>query len=159
LDTYLNKTKEDGTKYTLSEALAEAGLSAVRGTGTISTIAQTVANWALNASMSPLLVITLLLVAAFASLALIVVGVVAAVKAVTNAYNKDAIAAKEAADYADKMTERYEKLADEANKFKEAVSGYEEAVDSLDKLDKKTAEYQEALEEANKKAKELIETY
>jgi hypothetical protein len=42
-----NKTKADGTKYTLAEAMAEAGLTTAKGAGTLATIAQTVANWAL----------------------------------------------------------------------------------------------------------------
>jgi uncharacterized protein with von Willebrand factor type A (vWA) domain len=109
--------------------------------------------------MSPLLVITLLLTAAMLALTLIIVGVVAAITALSNAYNKDAIAAKQAADYADKMTEKYNKLTEAANQFKEAVGGYEDAVESLKDLEKGTDEYQEALEEANAKAMELIKTY
>jgi uncharacterized membrane protein HdeD (DUF308 family) len=62
------------------EAMAEAGLTAAKGTGTLATIAATIANWGLLASMSPLVAIALVLVAALAGLALVIWGVVSAIQ-------------------------------------------------------------------------------
>lgn len=108
---------------------------------------------------APVLVITLALVAAFAALALVVTGVVMAVQAITDAYNKDADGAKEAAEQTKLLTERYEELASKAEDLKAAISEYDDAIDALNKLEKNTDEYAEALENANQKARDLIETY
>ena len=108
---------------------------------------------------APVLVITLALVAAFAALALVVTGVVMAVQAITDAYNKDADGAKEAAEQTKILTERYEELAGKAEDLKAAISEYDDAIDALNELEKNTDEYAEALENANQKARDLIETY
>lgn len=136
----------------LSEALATAGLTSAEW-------AQVAANLGLQASMWPVLLITLAVVAAFAVLVAIIVGVVSIVNMLSDAYNADAIAAAEANKQAELMAEKYKTLTEEANKFKEAVTGYEEAVNNLKKLKEGTYEYEEALAEANAKAMELIETY
>jgi hypothetical protein len=60
------------------EAMAEAGLTSAKGIGTLATIAATIANWGFLASMSPLVAVALVLVAALAGLAAIIWVVVSA---------------------------------------------------------------------------------
>ena len=55
---------------------------------------------------------------------------------VAKAYDADANAAKGTADTVEKLTDRYNELTTEAEKFKSAVSDYKEAENGLDKLDK-----------------------
>jgi hypothetical protein len=64
---------------TLQEALAEMQLTGAKTTGITATIAQTLANWGLNASMAVILAATLVFIAAIALLA---VGIYAVVKAI-----------------------------------------------------------------------------
>jgi hypothetical protein len=71
---------------TWAEAAAEAGLTTAKGSGIVATIAQTIANWALQASMAPVLVITLAIIAALAILVISIVAVVAVVATLVSAF-------------------------------------------------------------------------
>ena len=98
---------------------------------------------------------------------LIAIGVaIAAIKLITwginewtEAYDKNANEAESAAEATEILTKRYEELRDEALKFKEAISNYEEGIKSLSELEKGTTEYTKALEKANEETKQLIEAY
>ena len=122
-------------------------------------VADTIATIALETAMSPLLLVVLALVAAFASFVAIATTVVLVANAIYKAYNKDKIAAQELSDQVEVLTERYNELTTSVNEFKTAVSEYNDALKALEELDKGTEEYAQALEDANAKAKELIETY
>lgn len=144
---------------TLSQALAEAGLTTAKGTGIIATIAQTAANWALNASMSPVLVITLLLVAAIAALALAIVGIVALINLISDAWNADAIAAEnankklaEAKQIVEDTTQAYEDL-------KASIEDYRDAQTAIEAMTEGTKEWKEAVREANLQVLDLMNNY
>lgn len=122
-------------------------------------VANTAAAWGLNIALSPLLLGILAIVAAMLSFALVAVAVVAAVKAVVNWYNKDANAAKEAADQVNELTKAYNECKQAAEDLKNSISDYNDAVSALDDLEKGTDAYKDALEKANEEAKKLIETY
>jgi hypothetical protein len=77
---------------TLKEAMAEAGLTAVKGGAigaaiahTASLIAETMAAWGLNAALAPLIAVLLLFAAAVGSVILIGAGLVAAFNAIKSA--------------------------------------------------------------------------
>ena len=151
---------ENGEKYTTQKliqlTIEKLNTFAKQGSVT-ATIAQTVANWALNASMSPLLVITLAITAALAALAAIIFIVVSAVESITAAYNKDAVEAENLANAAKNLAEAYNEVKEEYNSMIDAMNRYDSAREGLDSLTKGTQEYREALNEANAAAMELIE--
>lgn len=95
-------------------------------------------------------------------IALIIAGVAAVgvgIYALVKAYNADADAAKQAAEQAEVLTNRYQELQTTAEELKQTISDYSDAIEQMKSLDKQTEEYTTTLEQANKKAKELIETY
>ena len=110
-------------------------------------------------AVKPLLFTILALSAAIVGLVAITTAVAYGFKAFAEALHATETEAKDAQDYADKMSQKYQDLTEEANKFKEAVTGYEDAVESLKTLEKGTDEYRTALEKANEEAERLIELY
>ena len=148
--------EKQATVTLLNATLEKMNTFAKQGSVT-ATIAQTVANWALNASMSPLLVITLAITAALAALAAIIFIVVSAVQSITAAYNEDAIEAENLASAAKNLAEAYNEVKEEYNSMIDAMNRYDSAREGLDSLTKGTQEYREALTEANNAAMELIE--
>lgn len=95
-------------------------------------------------------------------IALIVAGIAAVTAGIyltVKAYNKDADAAKQAAEQAEILTNRYQELQKTAEDLKQTISDYNDAYKQIKNLTKGTDEYTSALEKANQKAKELIETY
>ena len=156
---------------TLAEATEEAGLTGVKMGGIAASVAssyakgvETGARWANvvaiiaeQTAMAPLLVITLLIVAAMAALAAIIWVVVSAAQSISNAYNKDSIAAENAAAAAEQLAEAYQEVKAEYEDMVAAMENYQTARDSLDKLAEGTIEFREALQEANNEALKLIE--
>ncbi len=140
-------------------AAATEGETSAKKKNILTTIAQTVANWALNASMGPVLAVILLIVAAMAALALVAVGVIALFNKLSDAYNKDAIAAENAEAAAKSLAEAYNETKQEYEDMIAAMEDYKSARDGLDELTKGTEEYREALKEANRQAMELINQY
>ena len=153
----LIKAKKAG--MTWAEAAAEIGLTTATTTGTAATIAQTIANWALQASMSPVLLITLLLMAAMLALVAVVAAVVAIIGAASDAYNKDAIAAKEAAAQAEETANAYKKVKEELEALKTALEDYNAAQNAILILTEGTDEWREAIQESNASILELLNTY
>lgn len=98
-------------------------------------------------------------IAIYAALALAVGAVVAIGKVLYDQYHADAQGAKEAAEQAEVLTERYEELKNKAQELNNAIADYQDAQKALGELEKGTDEYAAALENANEKARELIETY
>ena len=140
----------------LNATLEKINTFAKKGSIT-ATIAQTVANWALNASMSPLLVLTIAITAALAALAAIIFIVVSAVQSITAAYNKDAVEAENLANAAKNLADAYNEVKEEYNSMIDAMNNYNSAREGLESLTKGTQEYREALTEANNAAMKLIE--
>ena len=95
----------------------------------------------------------LIIAAIVVVVALLVVGI----KALVNAYNKDAIAAEKAAESAKKLAEAYTEAKDSAQKLKDTISNYQTAKDELADLQQGTEEYTAKLIEANEQARKLIE--
>lgn len=159
---FLSNVKKQGIGHTIKLAWARASEAAAAWAAVPANEAESasllqvaVAAIAAQTALSPLLVIVLGIVAAAA----LIVGVIAFFNALSDAYNKDANQAKEAAEQVETLTTRYQELKTAAEELKEEISDYNDALDALDELEKGTDEYAEALENANKKAKELIETY
>ena len=88
-----------------------------------------------------------------------IVGLVAAgIKALSDAYHADAIAAEEAAKSAKNLNKEYQELKTSVDEFKNAISDYKDARRELEDLDKDTQEYGDTLKEVNEKAEKLLET-
>ena len=139
----------------LSEALAEQGLTAAKGSSVVATLAQIAANLGLTASLGPVLGIVALVALAFAGLVATIMIVVAVFNKLKNSTPeaKLASAKEESARLAEELT----KAKEAASKLKETIEGYDSAVDKLKLLKKGTEEYKQAVEEANEKARELID--
>lgn len=99
--------------------------------------------------------ITLIMLAIVAA----VTAVIVVFKLLSNAYNKDKIAAEKAAKAAATLAEQYDKIKASYEEMIKAISNYKEAEDALDKLTKGTEEYEKALKNANKQAQALIIKY
>ena len=98
-------------------------------------------------------------IAIYALVAAAIAAVVVVAKSLYDAYHKDAQGAKEAADQAKMLADRYKEAKAAAEELKDTISDWSEAHDALADLEEGTQEYADALENANAKAKELIETY
>ena len=95
-------------------------------------------------------------------IALVIAGITAvgvAIYALVKAYNADADAAKEAAEAAKTLTDRYNECKQAAEALQQSVSEYEDAKKALDELTEDAEGYAKALEKANENAKKLIEEY
>lgn len=93
--------------------------------------------------------------AAVAVIAALGVGIYKLVKL----YNKDADAAKEAAEAVKGLKTAYDEAQESVNNFKGSLDNYKNAINNMKKLEKGTLEYKEAVLEANEKALALLETH
>lgn len=162
----LSKLKSGAT---LAEAMSEASLTTTKTTGIAATIssiftkgletgatwAQVVANIALHTSMSPVLIITLALVAAIVLLVAAVVGIVAAFKAWQASTPEGKLKAAE--EESARLSEELDKARESSEKLKESIEGYDSAVKKISELKEGTEEWRDAINEANDKAREIIE--
>ena len=121
------------------------------------TIAQTMANWGLQASMWPILVIGLLVVAAFAALVAIVWLLIKAFKAwKANSPEGKLEAAKEASEAA---AEAAEAAAEAYNHLAESLENLSDKYKTLEDLAQGTKEWRDAVREVNSEVLELVEQY
>ena len=97
-------------------------------------------------------------IAAVAAAALIIAGAAAAFMALSDAYNKDAIAAAEAQKAAESLAQSYADAQNAYNDLKNTVSSYEQATQGIDSLTRGTVEFREKVLEANSAAMQLINT-
>ena len=153
----LNSVKNTITKAT--ESLSIKAKSIADQTETASIWAKVSAYIAAQAAAFPVLAVTLLIVAAMATLAATIAAVVGVVKALTNAYNKDTIAAEQAKNTAKDLAETYQNTKQAYEDMIAAMSNYDTAKKSLEELTKGTEEYNKALQEANRAALELVNNY
>lgn len=79
-----------------------------------------------------------------------------AIQAASDAYHKDAIAAKEAAETASKLKEKFTEAQEAYDSLKSSLESYEDAKKGLDELTKGTEAWTEALIATNKQATDLI---
>lgn len=151
------------TKASAKAALEKAAASKIEGAGenvaAAGTTAHGIANIFLKSTMSPVLIITLALIAAFAALSLVIMGIVALVKALSDSYNADAIAAKEAKEAAAAVAEQANEAREQADKLREAFDKYDSAVEKLNECKKGTQEWRDALKEVNNIVGDLIREF
>lgn len=133
-------------------ALGLAGVTGAEIGATAATTSLTGAIGMLWKALIPYLPIIFAVTAAIGAL-------VVAIKLSIDAYNANAIAAEEAANQVQTLTERYNELNSAVTELKDNISEYNDAIKALEDLTEGTDEYSEALENANDKARELIETY
>lgn len=151
------------TKASAKASLEKAAASKIEGAGenvaAAGTTAHGIANIFLKSTMSPVLIITLALIAAFAALSLVIMGIVALVKALSDSYNADAIAAKEAKEAAAAVAEQANEAREQADKLREAFDKYDSAVEKLNECKKGTQEWRDALKEVNNMVGDLIREF
>lgn len=108
-----------------------------------------------QAAISKTLVSLMTTIGIYALVAVGIVAIVAGIKALIDAYNKDAIASEKAAEHAKDLAKAYGQAKESAQKLKDTISNYEQAKKELADLQVGTEEYAEKLKEANEYAREL----
>ena len=151
------------TKNSAKASLEKAGATVAEGVAekdtTASTIAHGKANIFLHGTFLPILVITLALVAAFGILYGAVALISQAIKSLSDDYNADANAAKEAKEAASQMAEQATAAREEVDKLREAFEKYDTAVEKLKQCKKGTQEWRDALKEVNTVVANLIREF
>lgn len=150
-------------KNSAKASLEKAGATVTEGVAekdtTASTIAHGKANIFLHGTFLPILVVTLALVAAFGILYGAVALITQVVKSLSDAYNADANAAKEAKEAASQMAEQATAAREEVDKLREAFEKYDTAVEKLKQCKKGTQEWRDALKEVNTVVANLIREF
>lgn len=151
------------TKNSAKASLEKAGATVTEGIAekdtTASTIAHGKANIFLHGTLLPVLVITLALVAAFGILYGAVALISQAIKSLSDDYNADANAAKEAKEAASQMAEQATAAREEVDKLREAFEKYDTAIEKLKQCKKGTQEWRDALKEVNTVVANLIREF
>lgn len=151
------------TKNSAKASLEKADATVTEGVAekdtTASTIAHGKANIFLHGTFLPVLVVTLALVAAFGILYGAVALISQAIKSLSDDYNADANAAKEAKEAASQMAEQATAAREEVDKLREAFEKYDTAVEKLRQCKKGTQEWRDALKEVNTIAANLIREF
>lgn len=151
------------TKNSAKASLKKAGATVAEGVAekdtTASTIAHGKANIFLHGTFLPILVVTLALVAAFGILYGTVALISQAIKSLSDDYNADANAAKEAKEAASQMAEQATAAREEVDKLREAFEKYDTAVEKLRQCKKGTQEWRDALKEVNTVVANLIREF
>lgn len=150
-------------KNSAKASLKKAGATVAEGVAekdtTASTIAHGKANIFLHGTFLPILVVTLALVAAFGILYGAVALISQAIKSLSDDYNADANAAKEAKEAASQMAEQATAAREEVDKLREAFEKYDTAVEKLRQCKKGTQEWRDALKEVNTVVANLIREF
>lgn len=150
-------------KNSAKASLEKAGATVTEGIAekdtTASTIAHGKANIFLHGTFLPILVVTLALVAAFGILYGAVALISQAIKSLSDDYNADANAAKEAKEAASQMAEQATAAREEVDKLREAFEKYDTAVEKLKQCKKGTQEWRDALKEINTIVANLIREF
>ena len=118
-------------------------------------ISATIAAGGVGALWAALWPIALVAAAVAAAIAILVV----AINAISDAYNKDALAAERAEESARNLADAYNTAKTEYEEMVSAMEAYQSARDGLDSLTEGTEAYASALKEANRLALELINNY
>ena len=142
---------------TTLQAIGLGGLIGAKTADTAATLAGAAANMTWQATAWPILLITLLIVAAIGTLVLIVWAVVSAFEAFKASTPEGKLkAAKENAEELNGILEETKKAADD---LKAAFDKYDSAVDKLEDCTKGTQEWREALQEVNSEVLDLLSKY
>lgn len=151
------------TKNSAKASLKKAGATIAEGVAekdtTASTIAHGKANIFLHGTFLPVLVVTLALVAAFGLLYGAVALISQVIKSLSDDYNADVNAAKEAKEAASQMAEQATAAREEVDKLREAFEKYDTAVEKLKQCKKGTQEWRDALKEVNTVVANLIREF
>lgn len=151
------------TKNSAKASLEKAGATVAEGAAekdtTASTIAHGKANIFLHGTFLPILVVTLALVAAFGILYGAVALISWAIKSLSDDYNADANAAKEAKEAASQMAEQATAAREEVDKLREAFEKYDTAVEKLKQCKKGTQEWRDALKEVHTVVANLVREF
>lgn len=118
-------------------------------------ISATIAAGGVGALWAALWPIALVAAAVAAAIAILVV----AINAISDAYNKDALAAERAEESARNLADAYNTAKTEYEEMVSAMEAYQSARDGLDSLTEGTEAYVSALKEANRLTLELINNY
>ena len=147
---------EELTEEELKNMVAEKALEKAKEKGTMATIKQTIANWALQASFGTILLVVLAIVAA-------ILIIVAIVNAISNAIKKSADDGKKAFEAATEAArsakEEFENAKKAAEDLKKAFEDYDKAQEAIDNMTKGTEEWRNAIQEANMQVLDLIDKY
>ena len=142
--------RELGTGAKLTDAIATAGLTKAEW-------AQVAANIGLQASMWPILVITLLVVAAFAVLVAIVYGVVKAIQYFQSQTPEAKLKALEEA--AAKSKEALQEATTAVQELADTLEGLKDSYKALENLEKGTTEWLLKVMEVNEQVTDLLKKY
>lgn len=145
------------------QAIADGTATVGKAGSTAATIAQTVANWALNASMPPLLIVTLAFVAVLLILAAAIAAVVGIVVGLTKAFesfeDNGKKAFKAASEEAKAATEEFNRVKAAYDELKQSLEDYNNAETALEELMTGTDEWRQAVQELNMQVIELLNKY
>lgn len=142
---------------TLKQAMAEMGLTGAKTTGITATIAATLANMGLSASLAALIASVLVFTAVIGGLALIIWGVVKAYQAwKANTIDGQIEAAREASEGLNKALDETKQKVDD---LKSSFDNYDSVVEKLANCTKGTEEWKEVLKENNDQVLELMDKF
>ena len=144
-------------KLTIANVVAKKLENTAKGEGVAATWAQVVANIAQAASMPPLLVLTLALVAAIAVLVLAVWGIVKAFEAWKASTPEGKL--NDAKERAEELNTALEDAKTSADALRTSLESYDSAVQTLDECTKGTEEFNEALQKVNNEVLDLMTQY
>ena len=137
------------------ETIAKGGAIGASIAHTATLIAEQLAAWGLNAALTPLLAVILLVVAAIGAVVAVGALLVAAFNAIKNSTPEAKLKAAE--EEATRMSQALNQAREAADALKQSIDGYDSAVEKLKTLTQGTEEWTEALNEANAAAQKLIE--
>ena len=100
-----------------------------------------------------------LILAKYALIIAAIVAVIAVAKYLWNEYNRDSIAAKNAAKAADEAAAAFDNAKEKYNGLKEGIESYEDAQKAIEDLTVGTEEWSTAIEEANEQILDLLDSY
>ena len=141
------------------EALIKSGLTKTQAVELLQNKTSIGLEWALFKAKMANMAIDLKKYLLYIAIIAVVVGLVAAIKSLTNWYNADAIAAKEAAKEAEELKKAYEETKQAYEDLKSSISDYHSAQTAIDALTEGTKEWKEAIWEANQEIIELLAKY
>ncbi len=144
-------------KLTIANVVAKKLENTAKGEGVAATWAQVVANIAQAASMPPLLVLTLALVAAIAVLVLAVWGIVKAFEAWKASTPEGKL--NDAKERAEELNTALTDAKTSADALRTSLESYDSAVKTLDECTKGTEEFNEALQKVNNEVLDLMTQY
>ena len=138
-------TKKAATTATAENTGAEAASIPVK-------YASGTAGWA---ALGPML----MFVAIAAAVVAAIVGIIALIKKLSDAYNADAIAAEKAKKAATEISEQWKEAKDRAEELRSTFDNYNTVIDKLNECTKGTKEWRDALQEVNQTVLDILQEH